>query len=523
MTDTPRAARFLEGALVLTFVTHLAAMATMALVLAPFIPGGSAIGDAERMRMVALHPWLFRLGWFPWQLTAASDLVLALALVRTPWIARWPAWLGFAATACAVVPDQAGQLLWMLRGPEIAASRNLPAYLEFESTVFRLTAVWGALGYTIAACFWSGSFASARTWARGLTVLSVAAWALFLSLSLAPLLPDEIRPADRWIAAGNAVGFILLIAWTAWVTELVFRRARPDTAWGGRAPWRSPGARWTACPLEWAANSRFAKALCGLLPLFRFRSDITDVIYANWLVPADRLLPLVPEGLELARVGPDRSLAILTVLTFRHGHFGPALAGPFRRLFPSPIQSNWRVYVRDPRTGLVGIAFFTQGISNLLNGLGARLMARGMPMHRFAGATLERATDGKVVVRLEPGGGSAPDLVIAASPASRELPAVWNDAFDGHEAAVQAIVPIERAYSSEPEHRSTTRQEIGLGIKATECEPLQGEARSACLHPFVGDAPALLFRVARVDFRFAAEIREPWDAPPWPGGFPPND
>ena len=69
----------------------------------------------------------------------------------------------------------------------------------------------------------------------------------------------------------------------------------------------------------------------------------------------------------------------------------------------------------------------------------------------------------------------------------------------------------------------TTRQEIRLGLKATECEPLRGEARSACLLPFVGDAPALLFRVARVDFRFAAEIRESWDAPPRQRAFPPND
>ena len=128
--------------------------------------------------------------------------------------------------------------------------------------------------------------------------------------------------------------------------------------------------------------------------------------------------------------------------------------------------------MRDPRSGLDGIAFFTQGISNLLNGLGARLMARGMPMHRFADATLERTTDGKVVVLIEPGSGSAPDLAIAASPASRELPPGWDAAFDGYDAAVQAIVPIDRAFFAEPEHRATTRQEIRLGLKATECEPL---------------------------------------------------
>src|SRR5688572_8797107 len=109
----PRAARLLEGALLLTFVAHAVAMASMALLLLPGMPGGPQADDALRVRYIAEHPWLWRLGWFPWQVTALSDLLLAVALVRTKWIPRAAALLTLGVTLAALVPDQLGQVLWM--------------------------------------------------------------------------------------------------------------------------------------------------------------------------------------------------------------------------------------------------------------------------------------------------------------------------------------------------------------------------------------------------------------------------
>ena len=43
--------------------------------------------------------------WLPWQLTAVSDLLLAVAL-RTPWIPRFAAWAVLVLTIAAVIPDQ---------------------------------------------------------------------------------------------------------------------------------------------------------------------------------------------------------------------------------------------------------------------------------------------------------------------------------------------------------------------------------------------------------------------------------
>src|SRR6202030_3260175 len=99
-----------------------------------------------------------------------------------------------------------------------------------------------------------------------------------------------------------------------------------------------------------------------------------------------------------------------THLTYRHGHFGPALLGPLRRLLPSPVHTNWRIYVRDRQSGRIGIYFVTNAIASTLHALAARLLSEGMPMHALAGGTVTVGAGDEVRVRLDSGGGSGPDL-----------------------------------------------------------------------------------------------------------------
>ncbi|MFF4837036.1 DUF2071 domain-containing protein [Streptomyces sp. NPDC001315] len=102
---------------------------------------------------------------------------------------------------------------------------------------------------------------------------------------------------------------------------------------------------------------------------------MSDVVYVNYVVGADRLAPLIPPGLELQRIGEAGDQAMLTFLNYRHGHLGPALLGRWRRLLPSPLQSNWRVYVRHPRTGALGVHFLSTAIDRTFHAIGARMMA----------------------------------------------------------------------------------------------------------------------------------------------------
>lgn len=513
----PRAAPLLEWALILTFLLHGLGMLAMAALLLPSMPGGPTQADSDRIALIAAHPWRFRLGWLPWHLTALSDLLLAMGLLRTEWIPRWPARLVLLLTIAAIIPDQTSQLLWITRGVELAqaahASGRLTEYLAFEGWAFPLTGVWAALLYTLGALGWTLCFARAGVWSRTLTWLSTLTWGTFAVVTVGPLLPSPLTLPGRALAVGNALGFLLLMLWLALVTEAVLRRSRPTLAHGRAAKWRAPAPGIFGWALEVAANSYFVRKLCSLLPLFAFRSDITDVIYVNYLIEREKLEPWVPEGLELQRLGPDGRWALFTFLTYRHGHFGPALLGPLRRLFPSPVQSNWRVYVRDPRSGKEGIYFVTSAITTALHALGARLMAEGMPMHLLLRGQVERSADGAMRVELDPGQGSAPDARIELRPdaANPALTAPWSECFASYADMLRYTVPQDRAMSTLPAERLTVRHEIELGIPLTSCEPLAGKVSSRAAEAILGgQASALSFRVARVSFLFAEELHDPW-------------
>jgi hypothetical protein len=241
-----------------------------------------------------------------------------------------------------------------------------------------------------------------------------------------------------------------------------------------------------------------------------FKSDIREVVYVNYLVPASRLEGLVPEGLELQRLGPDRDHALFTFLSYNHGHFGPRLLGPLRRLMPSPVQSNWRVHVVDPRTGRRGIYFVTNAITTALHALGARLMSEGMPMHVLEKAFVQRDPDGTVHLSIDPGSGSGPDGEATLRPSDkRELPAPWSECFEGFQDFLAYCVPQDRAMSTQPWWPRVTRQEIDLGIPLSVCERLEGEVTSRAAAAIVGDARPLCFRVPSVSFLFSGEEHDP--------------
>lgn len=505
-----RSGRWLERALIGVFLAHGLAMLSMAALLLPGIPGGLHADVATRMAYVAAHPWLWRLGWLPWQLTALANLLLAWALLSTRWIPPFPAGLALLATLCAIIPDQGGQALWDTVGVSLATRGNLAAYASFERTLFPIISAGGGAGYTLATIFWSVCLARAGLWTRGMTVFSSVLWGIFLLLALLAALPDGAGFPAWIVGAGNAVSFVLLLLWLARAGELVLRRARPTTAWGRYMPWRYPhrAIGWLLDPL---ANSRFLRALSEHLPALAFRSDIQHVVYTNYLVPTERVLALVPPGLELQRIGPDGSYALLSLLIYRHGHLGPRIAGPLRHLFPSPIQSNWRLYVSDPQTGQRGVYFLTTAVMGLPQALGARFLAEGMPMHVPQNAGLRMTPDGAWRVSLDPGSGSAPDLAaLLRTGEQRPATGPWLVAFASYEEMLAYVVPQDRALTAQPWHAWVTRQEIQLDIPLSACQPLAGDVSSLTAHTLAGDAEPFSFLVPSVFFRFDAERHDRW-------------
>jgi hypothetical protein len=511
--NEPRwAARLLEQMLLVNLGVHVVALIGTALLL-PGMPGGSSTADAERVAYLAAHPWLWRLGWLPWQATALVDLLTGLALWRTSWVPRLPAAAALVFTLLALVPDQGGQALWVTRGLDLAAqadrSGDLSPYLVFEKQAYQAILSWGGTLYLCMALSWSWCFAAAGTWNRSLSVLSPIAWSILAFGSAGLLLPEELRPDLLLVGASNAIGLTLLLVWLALVAEQVLRRARPDEKHGRLAPWRHYGSGLVGRVLDVLANSRLLRAYCEWLPPLAFLSDITDVIYVNYLVEAERLEPFVPSGLELQRIGRAGRYALFTHLTYRHGHFGPRLLGPLRRLLPSPVHSNWRIYVHDPNSGLHGIYFVTNAIASTPHALAARLLSEGMPMHALRRAAVAVSDDRACRVLLDPGVGSGPDLEALLRPGDAVLPGPpWSECFDSYPTLLAYCVPQDRAFSSQPWYGRITRQEITLAIPLESCEPLAGEVRSHVAAAYVGDAQPLCFRVGRVAFCFEREEYE---------------
>lgn len=506
--------RFLERSLLANFVVHGLAIVLMALLLAPMLPGGGEPDPVVRITRIAAHPWRFRLGWLPWQLCAVADLWMAIALVRVRWIPKLPAVFVLLTTMAAVVPDQYAQAVWITRGVELAQAatnaRDIAAYLALERSLFVMTAACGAFLYTLAALGWTACFAMAHTWSRTLTWLSVPAWAVMLFVTTVLFLPPSVRPSPEVVALGNAVGFALLQVWLALVTEAVLRRRRPLATAGRDAPWRHPWRNPVGRALDLLANSRLAGAFLEPLPAFAMLSDITDVVYVNYLVPAEKLEPLVPAGLTLQRLGPRKEYALFTFLTYKHGRFGFRLLGPLRRLMPSPVQTNWRIHVADPRTGTKGIFFVTNAITATAQALGARMLTEGMPMHVLAAGSVTRGEDGTMRVSLEPGQGSAPDCEATLSPApTPTFEGAWKACFPTFRDLLAYCVPQDRAMSTQPSARTVTRQEIDLGIPLDVCEPLAGEVQSRAAAAIVGDATPVAFRVPKVSFVFEVEEKDP--------------
>jgi hypothetical protein len=261
--------------------------------------------------------------------------------------------------------------------------------------------------------------------------------------------------------------------------------------------------------LDAFANSRLFGALLEPLPEATMVSDITDVLYVNYLLPAETLAPLVPEGLELQRLGPEGRFALMTFLSFRHGHFGAEMLGPLRKLCPSPIQTNWRIHVSDPRTKIQGIYFVTNAITSSVLALAARMMTEGMPMHVLASASLDR--EGETIrLRLEPGGGSAPDAQAELRDVEPpELAGAWRECWTTPMDFLAYCVPQDRAMASQPLRNRISRQEIHLGIPLTDCQFVEGTVSSRAASAIAGDARPICFRVPSVRFRFSQEAYDP--------------
>lgn len=241
------------------------------------------------------------------------------------------------------------------------------------------------------------------------------------------------------------------------------------------------------------------------------RSDINAAVYVNWLVPTSALATHIPPPLELQTVGASEKHAVVTVVVFRHGHFGFRFLGPLRRLAPSPIQSNWRTYVRNPGTGRRGVFFLTTTVSNLLYTLMARLTADNVPMHRPRRSRIETRPSGTVTVLLQGGRGGTPDLAGQWQETPVPPGGPWALGFRDWDAMLGHIVPQERSLAVR--NGRVVRLDLELEIPLGHLRPLRGQVRTTFLTPLVGNLPSWAFWTPKVRLGYHAQRRDRKEEP----------
>lgn len=274
--------------------------------------------------------------------------------------------------------------------------------------------------------------------------------------------------------------------------------------------YRHPRAGWPGRLLAALANcTRFAavrQAILSRLPFLPLHSDVRDVVYVSWLVDAQAAQQLLPAGVTLwQRDGKTP----FTVLTYRHGHFGPALPGPLRRLLPSPLQSNWRLYLdhTPPDAPDVPCVYFLKNIMDSLpHALGTRLFSDILPTHLADGMTLDvSATQARCSIA--PGAGSAPALDIqAAFAASQALDADWQPLFGNWRDAVAFLACQDAAIAPVPRNGKLVFGEIHLPVDLDQVHAL-ATARADCslLAQLPPVSPPFAFLVPKVPFKALSE------------------
>ncbi len=497
--------RFTQGAIAFSLLAHVAALLAMVLLLDPGLDMGTTV--AERAQWVAANPWRWRLGRLPWQITAFSDVLLSLALVSYSHRlkrAKALAWLGMIVTLFSVVPDQWGEFVYVTSYLDLAratASENLPTYLAAEAWGLQLTGTWAAGGYSVMTIFW-GWTAAAMTRGRnrlfglmtGVVVLlfAVSVVANYFATNGASV--DGGYPYFDVVFVFNALAFPMLLLWMVWLGGVVGAAQNQAVPAADRElhNFKAPRGVWLPVAARYVAGVR--DTLRGLAPFLPMKSEITDVLYLNWKVPTVRVAPYLPAPLKAHDLD---GTTWVSLLTYRHGHFGPSLLGPLRALCPSPAQSNWRFYLQDHGVVPKGtIYFFKTMLDSPVAALLSRLLADGLPSH-VTGGFEHRREGAKLHVKISGEGGSAPDLLAEVSLLEGPLE---------READVKYLVEQNAGVNVVWRRGVVIESKIDIPIPLENVVPARVDhLESDFLAPLVADAECLAFVVPSVAFRALGE------------------
>ncbi len=250
------------------------------------------------------------------------------------------------------------------------------------------------------------------------------------------------------------------------------------------------------------------------LPVPQLYSQCKNIIYNNWVVPVENVEKFVPKELELDTFKTDgKEFTIFSVLSYKHGHFGPKFLGPLRNVCPSPIQSNWRLYLKSKNTEEIrpAVYFVKSNISSLPYVVGSRLFSNGLPAHYPDGMshTVSAQPNAGVVrtVIRSRDGCSAPDYDSqSVTIEDKTLPEAFKARFEDWTSAVQYLIHQDKSYAVHKTGNQTRISESLIYLQFLDAIlPQETTVTSEFLAPVIGDAQCFSFLCRNVNFHVDKE------------------
>lgn len=231
---------------------------------------------------------------------------------------------------------------------------------------------------------------------------------------------------------------------------------------------------------NWLFNNKFIlfvrRTIFYCLPFPKLRSEVKDVVYMSWLVDSNSLADYIPDGVSIQQ---REGRALITALTYRHHHFAPVYVGPLRRIFPSPLQSSWRLYVeklpQESALGMGVILYLKNTFNSLLFAMGTRLTSDIEPSH-FSHRFIFKKENDHFDIHIEQGIGSAPSVSAKLSPTKNDeqwLPEEFKQYFGNKELALKFICLQSSAICYADSIKKIIRAGIDLPVDLSTVKPLK--------------------------------------------------
>jgi len=247
--------------------------------------------------------------------------------------------------------------------------------------------------------------------------------------------------------------------------------------------YKSPSRFRAVAYLENLFLSADASWWTGRRPLYaRVVANVPRAVYLNFLVRKSYVAALAPSLFRPLDLPGDGKSTLFTVLVFALERARPVWAPRmFSALAPRILQSNWRFYgdiTEDGSEARKGVLFIRTVTTSQTLAVFGRRVARCFPLQRAQRMRLELA-EHRVTAAIEPGGGSAPELIFEGERMeSAPVMDISCGAFSTYEDYARWIIDQHLSLTVWPRERVV--QDMHLDFQSARITPLRCRTSRIC-------------------------------------------